>query len=751
LDIDSDFYNKFNPIYDSLSKIVPLYNSVRNYITKKPFNTGKYKLNFNCSTLGKGWDQNKIDNQNYTLIFKEKKDYYLGILNVKKDKTILNAKKNKDIYLKDSDLKIMILKTLGDIKKQLPRIAFSKRYKDFPDITIIENYYEEYKKYKKPKNKKEFDKDKAFKLIDYFKYILKNHPENYLKIYNIKLKDNNEFMTLEEFLDDITKQFYKLSLESINKDYILSQVEKGNLYLFKIHNKDFSEFSKGKKNLHTLYFESLFSDENLKDVVYKLSGNAELFYRKGSPNNPVIHPKNQKIKNKNPINNKTESLFTYDIIKDKRYKEDKFFFHCPIELNYKSSNKSNVNSFIYSIISKSENINILGIDRGERNLIYYSLINLKGEILKQGSLNIIVDEKGRQINYLEKLDQLEKERQEAKKNWKAITKIKELKEGYLSYIIHQLSKMIIENNAIVILEDLNSGFKTGRIKIEKQIYQKFERKLIEKLNYLVFKDINSKEAGGLLKAYQLTNKFESFKKLGRQSGILFYVNARNTSKIDPTTGFINKLWPNFINISKAKEFFSTFDEIYYNKDENYFVFKFKYINFKNIKIDDNKSEFYNKVWEVCTYGTRWTTKLIKNTNKYEYVEVNLTQELKRLFDKYSINYDSSYNIKEQILIHNEADFFKSLIHYLKLTLQLRNLNETEDYILSCVKNKNNEFFDSRKAKENEPKDGDANGAYNIAVKGLIIVDKIKNAEKSEKFDLKIEEPEYLDFVFKKNK
>jgi CRISPR-associated protein Cpf1 len=48
--------------------------------------------------------------------------------------------------------------------------------------------------------------------------------------------------------------------------------------------------------------------------------------------------------------------------------------------------------------------------------------------------------------------------------------------------------MIIEYNAIVVLEDLNFGFKRGRFKVEKQVYQKFEKMLIEKLNYLAFKD-----------------------------------------------------------------------------------------------------------------------------------------------------------------------------------------------------------------------------------------------------------------------
>ena len=45
--------------------------------------------------------------------------------------------------------------------------------------------------------------------------------------------------------------------------------------------------------------------------------------------------------------------------------------------------------------------------------------------------------------------------------------------------------------------------------------------MIDKLNYLVFKEMPPNEPGGVLKAMQLTSKFTSFKELGKQSGFLF--------------------------------------------------------------------------------------------------------------------------------------------------------------------------------------------------------------------------------------
>lgn len=65
--------------------------------------------------------------------------------------------------------------------------------------------------------------------------------------------------------------------------------------------------------------------------------------------------------------------------------------------------------------------------------------------------------------------------------------------------------------------------------------------LIDKLNCYVDKQKDAEDIGGVLHPLQLTSKFESFRKLGKQSGWLFYIPAWNTSKIDPVTGFVNML------------------------------------------------------------------------------------------------------------------------------------------------------------------------------------------------------------------
>jgi chromosome segregation protein len=63
----------------------------------------------------------------------------------------------------------------------------------------------------------------------------------------------------------------------------------------------------------------LFDESNLKNVVYKLNGEAEVFYRKSSikESNAIIHKANESILNKNELNTKKTSIFKYDIIKDR--------------------------------------------------------------------------------------------------------------------------------------------------------------------------------------------------------------------------------------------------------------------------------------------------------------------------------------------------------------------------------------------------------------------------------------------------
>ena len=75
----------------------------------------------------------------------------------------------------------------------------------------------------------------------------------------------------------------------------------------------------------------------------------------------------------------------------------------------------------------------------------------------------------------------------------------------------------------------------------------------------------------------------------------------------------------------------------------------------------------------------------------------------------------------------------------------------DDYLISPVANENGEFYDSRNYKGTNaalPCDADANGAYNIARKGLMLIEQMRNTEddKLNKIKYNITEKEWLDYV-----
>lgn len=347
-------------------------------------------------------------------------------------------------------------------------------------------------------------------------------------------------------------------------------------------------------------------------------------------------------------------------------------------------------------------------------------------------------------NYKNLLAEREGNRLEARKNWKKIENIKDIKQGYLSQVVHIISKMMVEYDAIVVLEDLNMGFMRGRQKIERSVYEQFEKMLIDKLNYYVDKQAEANEAGGLLHALQLTSKFESFKKLGKQSGCLFYIPAWNTSKIDPVTGFVNLFDTRYTNADQARKFFSQFDSIRYNAAKDWFEFAFDYNHFTT------KAEGARTKWTLCTYGTRIRTfRNSKKLNQWDNEEIILTDEFKKAFTNAGIDFHG--NLKEAICSLQDKKYLEPLMHLMKLLLQMRNsiTNSEVDYLLSPVADENGNFYDSRICAASLPKDADANGAYNIARKGLWAIQQIQETSVGERPNLAIKNKEWLNFAQQK--
>lgn len=717
---DELFYGKFTLHYDSIADIDRLYDKVRNYITQKPYSKDKIKLNFDNPQLLGGWDKNKESDYRTVLLHKDG-FYYLAVMDKSHSKAFVDAPEitsdDEDYYEK------MEYKLLPGPNKMLPKVFFATKNIDTfqPSDRILD-----IRKRESFKKGATFNKAECHEFIDYFKESIEKHDD--WSQFGFEFSPTESYNDISEFYREISDQGYSVKFNKISKNYIDRLVEDGYIYLFQIYNKDFSKYSKGTPNLHTLYFKMLFDERNLSNVVYKLNGEAEMFYREASINDEekITHYANQPIKNKNPDNEKKESVFEYDIVKDKRFTKRQFSLHVPITINFKAHGQEFLNYDVRKAVKYKEDNYVVGIDRGERNLIYISVINSNGKIVEQMSLNEIISDNGHKVDYQKLLDTKEKERDKARKNWTSVENIKELKEGYSSQVVHKICELVVKYDAVIAMEDLNFGFKRGRFPVEKQVYQKFENMLISKLNLLIDKKADPTENGGLLRAYQLTNKFDGVNK-AKQNGIIFYVPAWDTSKIDPATGFVNLLKPKYTSVPETKNLFETIDDIKYNANTDMFEFYIDYSKFPRCNSD------FKKTWTVCTNSSRILTFRNKEKNNmWDNKQIVLTDEFKSLFDEFGIDYKG--NLKDSILSISNADFYRRLIKLLSLTLQMRNsitgstLPE-DDYLISPVANENGEFYDSRNYKGTNaalPCDADANGAYNIARKALWAIDVLKD-------------------------
>lgn len=807
LDKDPLFYDDFTTCYSVLQNIVPLYNKVRDFATKKPYSTEKIKLYFNFNgNLLNGWTESKTERSNNGTqyggyLFRRKNgigeyDYYLAIskdarlfsfdtevsdddcseferMNYYQPKaeTIFgSAYLGERTYKEDKQEMIRVIESHvmdsenSELKAKLVEYLSKNNSGSEEDtatpggcLKIVENYEEEYRRLITAADFSE--------LNGVIIAALKKTMEGCKRIPGALQVAHKEYSLFTEMAKDIDRlcsarvmQYKNVS----NKEFedAVNRTEKP-LYLFKISNKDLSyaekqikgeRASRGRENLHTMFFKALMSgDQNVYDI-----GTAEVFFRKQS----ITYT--SEVLEKGHHYDALKDKFSYPIIKDKRYTKDKYMFHLSVQANYaeKETKTTVLNEEVCKFLKNNPDINIIGIDRGERNLLYISMIDRSGNIVRdeqgnliQYSLNTITgsykDSTGNEIEfavpYKAKLVEREHKNLESRKNWDTVEGIRQLKEGYMSQVIYHLSRLMVKHNAIIVMEDLNSGFKNGRKKVERQVYQKFEKALIDKLNYLVFKDVEPHEAGGLYNALQLTGKFTAFKDLTKQNGFLFYIPAWNTSRIDPVTGFVDFLKPKYTTISDAKEFFDKFRKISYNTEEDQFEFSFDYSEFTQ------KAYGTRTDWTICSVGElryRFNKKL--NNNKGGYERRNVTEDLKELFKEYLIEFTSQADLRGQICRDHPADFFERLIVCLQILLSLRYScpEDNADFILSPVRATDNTFFSSDAAAAAGlplPQDADANGAYNIARKGLLVLRKIDDAESTRDWSTKLTNTEWLQF------
>ena len=809
---DMGFYGPFEKALQTLRPVRLLYNQVRNHVTKKPYSLSKIRLNFSNGQLGKGWDENKITDH-CAVLFTKGGQYYLGILNKNNRPDfetpipVAGEARYKRMVYKQTKFTTTVPKCATNRKDVEAHfsvsdddyVLFGENFAN-PLVITKEIYDLNHVEYGNDKNDDKHKKIQAeylkytgdqegytealYKWIDFVKEFAKTYKRTSVNDISTVLP-TEQYKNLLDFYTDMDKTAYEIVFQDIPEKVIDAFVDEGKLFLFRIETKDFRAGSTGRPNLQTLYWKALFDPENINNPVIKLNGMIELFYRPKSEMNVVRHRVGEKMVNRvlkdgRPLDNELHSeIYRYvnnmldrrlsakakavlplvtvrdvphELTKDRRFTEDKFFFHASIVLNNKSDKTTaGFNKDVREYLKNNPDMYVIGIDRGERNLIYAVVISPEGRIVEQKSFNVVNG-----FNYHHKLDQREKERIEARQAWNIVGEIKELKAGYLSNVVHEISRMMIKYNAVVVLENLNLRFKQVHGGIEKSVYQQFERQLINKLGFLVFKERTGSSPGSVLNAYQLTDSTKTMEKTGMQNGFLFYVPAAYTSAVDPTTGFCNPYVFSKVKNTKAdiEEFLKGIRSLRYDRLTGDFI---AHLDLSQNGRFQRELEGILPEWDVVLEANVMTksfdgTSFIRGKriefrrDEYGHAQYDTylpCQALCKALQQSGIEYKTGEDVLPPVLRKKDPVLAAAVFKALRLGLQMRNSNaETgEDYFSSVVKNGAGPCFDSRSADETMPKDADALGAYHIALKGLLALEKLRKGE-----SMGIKNAEWLQFV-----
>ena len=701
---DIAFYELVEEDAQNAKTFIKAYNRVRNYMTKKPYSTKKVRLYFGIPTLGKGWSSTK-EYTNRILLFTEGNDIYFGIV----PKSCSNLTRRGDGTLKEDilqgpgeQIQKVEMQYIPDAGKALGNMFFNanwmKEGEVRPSAELIALHDDLHDQVKSARTLTEEEKNA---MIDYFKACIAT--VKHWEAFGFEFKPSEAYETLSDFYDNVTEQGLLMSKKDVSKQNVLDAVERGDLYLFRLDNQDMHKAHHGRDGNPTVWIREAVSCD--PKAAIRLCGNVAMYYRKASLTRKVTHPAGVAMENKNPDNPRKTRTLSYDLVKNKRFTEDQFSFNIPITINYKADKRNDrsivVNDFANGIIKEHPDMPVLGINRGERNLISYAVTAPDGHILEQGNFNVIGG-----FDFRELLAARERERKNNKQNWENINDIKNLKEGYMSLVVGEVVKLVQKYHCVIAMESLDNDFKNSRQKFERNVYSNFESSLARKLTLLTDKDAARRSSESLQLASN--NTFGDFEV---QNGILFQTFPWMISQTDPVTGFINRLSLFHKDNETSEEYLKKFESFRYNRKDDLFE-----LTFDNSKVQPERETGKKKVWTICTYGERIENTLNENNTAMVDIHHDLTAEMKDLLDEAGIKYDAGRDILDKVAEKRSGVFYKAFFDLLRLTVRLSSWNnDLREYrIIGCTRDKDGRFYDSRRCPDGMPQDADVNAAWNIA-------------------------------------
>ncbi len=702
-DLNEEFYGtNIAPWEEFGPMMTKAYNSIRNYISGKQYSTDKIRLYFGSDGFLGGWDINK-EKVNRGVLMKEGGKYYLGVVAPHCSRLF----ESPEAYSKDSPLVRLRNRNL-DVTKQFKRmfITTEGNHKIYHPSQRLIDIAESHK----DDDKQPYTREETTLFIDHYKKCIQ--MTHAFDIFGMRFRETESYANLKEFYEEAQGYCYKTWFDGVSKKFVRDAVRRGDLLLFEITCQDMSPCHHGKDGNYKVILEEIMSERNTETNTIHICGGAAVYYRPASLKRKVTHPKGVPIANKNPHATKPTRTLNYDLYKDRRYMEDRYMFHLPVEFfsDVPSSRAAQLNDDVKRIVREDPGMYVLGINRGERNLVSIAVTAPDGTIVEQKNLNVFDG-----FDYREKLDSLEKERNTDRRSWDAVRKIKNVKEGYLSRAVGEIIRLVKKYNCIVAMENLDMEFRRGRQKFEKNVYQQFESAVIGKLGFLMDKDDENRIHN--VKQLTITGKTVQDRLKYVHNGVVLLVCPSWITMTTPGHGFVTRLNTYYENLETSIKFVGSFTSIKYNRKTGRFQF-----DFRNADVVPGKETGDGLIlWRVETNGERIDNVCGAN-GVYEDVHHFLTDEMAKLLDDYGFEYRNGEELKEN-LMRLPADGMKRFYEILRLTLRNTSYDsKTGEYrVVSCVADSRGRFFDTRTAGEGQPKDADVNAAWNIARKAHMVL------------------------------
>lgn len=639
------FYNELEEAYNIFVPLTKAYNQIRNFLTSKAGDFAQIETVFfgTPSKLTSRWWSGDRFLGNTETIIKMHGKYYYATRGLKQPSIDFELAEPNEKYVE-----VLCQKTSQDASKQIPRCIFSPECRDFfknnpkemkyvhtqwrapLEVTREQYYIYNEKLYTVSALKSGSVSPHDFRknlnnMINLYKKFCKcyDHYERFTFIF----RPTEEYADMGEFVSEANVYMLNARWVKVKASQMDALISSGQLYAFLIRNQ--TMYAKSPyKDPYAMLFLHLMSHKNMKTGNCRLNARPSITFRPACIPKNITHAAGSVLVNKrtrsgetipsdiylqiyNYLNGKIDDIHKLskaarklletgevvskiaerNLIKNKRYTEDKYFISISYVQNNRTSERASLKNTITEDVNKSiskNGVRTLAITRGVKHLLYYILFDKDRTILEEGSLNKING-----VDYGKRLAELTVARNSGKSDdWNYTLTSKNVKEFYLHVAIGEICRIAYENQAIICIENLTPGFKDKMSALDNQIFGKFEIMLEERLRDLKFPKVKKGEPGSVTNPLQLTKTT-----LGKpmQNGILFKVNPAYTASICPETGFTNLFnFSEMQNVTAQKEFLHSFDSILYNRETNLFELTFDYSNFKHLSLKPEKK----KQWKI---------------------------------------------------------------------------------------------------------------------------------------------------------